>query len=128
MTYFYSASTRGFYIDSVNGEDIPGDCVEIPADQYASLFAAQAAGREIRPDDDGTPIAVERPQATGSQLAEMARTKRDQLLRVCDWTTLPDVPMDSATSAAWKTYRQALRDITGQATFPQSVTWPVAPA
>ncbi|MGA0926878.1 MAG: phage tail assembly chaperone [Burkholderiaceae bacterium] len=30
-------------------------------------------------------------------------------------------------SPAWASYRQALRDITGQAGFPYAVTWPTKP-
>jgi hypothetical protein len=53
------------------------------------------------------------------------RIKRNKLLTACDWTQVNDVSI--ATSQKWATYRQALRDITEQTTFPQNVTWPVAP-
>jgi V8-like Glu-specific endopeptidase len=53
------------------------------------------------------------------------RIKRNKLLTACDWTQVNDVPV--ATSAKWATYRQSLRDITQQTTFPENVTWPVAP-
>ena len=33
----------------------------------------------------------------------------------------------TADKAAWATYRQALRDITAQAGFPWTITWPDAP-
>ena len=36
------------------------------------------------------------------------RARRDKLLEQCDWMANSDVTM----SDAWKTYRQALRDIT----------------
>jgi len=56
--------------------------------------------------------------------AEQAiRNKRDQLLAETDWMALSDVTM----SAEMQSYRQALRDITGQAGFPYSVTWPTKP-
>lgn len=54
-----------------------------------------------------------------------ALTRRQQLLESSDWTQLPDVPM--ATRSAWSDYRQALRDITDQVGFPQSINWPVRP-
>lgn len=53
------------------------------------------------------------------------RGKRDELLRASDWTQLPDVPL--ATKQAWATYRQALRDITAQESYPFSVIWPTKP-
>ena len=51
------------------------------------------------------------------------RAKRDSLLQETDWMALSDVTM----SAEMTTYRQELRDITGQAGFPYSVTWPTKP-
>ncbi len=54
-----------------------------------------------------------------------ALIRRQQLLESSDWTQLPDVP--TANRSAWADYRQALRDITDQAGFPENVDWPVAP-
>ena len=51
------------------------------------------------------------------------RNKRDGLLAETDWVALSDVTM----SAEMQSYRQALRDITNQAGFPYSVTWPTKP-
>ena len=56
--------------------------------------------------------------------ASNARSKRNVLLAESDWTQVADATVDQA---AWATYRQALRDITDQGSFPESVTWPVAP-
>jgi len=56
--------------------------------------------------------------------AEDARSKRNTLLTASDWTQVADAPVDQA---AWATYRQALRDITAQAGFPETIDWPVAP-
>lgn len=50
------------------------------------------------------------------------RVLRDTLLAQCDWTQLPDVPLETKT--AWATYRQALRDITNQPGFPDVIEWP----
>lgn len=52
------------------------------------------------------------------------RSRRDSLLAACDWTQLPDVPIE--TKSAWAAYRQSLRDITSQ-TDPYSIIWPVSP-
>lgn len=53
------------------------------------------------------------------------RDERDSLLAECDWTQGADVPAE--ISDKWKPYRQALRDVTSQETFPESVTWPEKP-
>lgn len=52
------------------------------------------------------------------------RFERNRRLTACDWTQLPDAPVDAA---AWTTYRQALRDITTQAD-PFNIQWPTTPA
>lgn len=50
------------------------------------------------------------------------RPQRDQLLAASDWTQLPDAPLTGEQQAAWRDYRQALRDLpdTGG-------EWPVPP-
>tara|TARA_R110000851_G_C12922992_1_gene550511 strand:+ start:277 stop:789 length:513 start_codon:yes stop_codon:yes gene_type:complete len=52
------------------------------------------------------------------------RNQRDHLLSDTDWMALNDSP---AITTDWAAYRQALRDITGQAGFPNTVTWPTKP-
>jgi hypothetical protein len=52
------------------------------------------------------------------------REQRTRLLTESDWTQVADAPVDKT---AWATYRQGLRDITAQAGFPWSVTWPTKP-
>ena len=64
-----------------------------------------------------------------ARLAESIRTERDLRLRACDWTVLPDVTDANVPGDKdeWVTYRQALRDIPQQATFPGHFDWPVQP-
>lgn len=72
--------------------------------------------------------AMEAEWAAGAddRAAEEVRTKRDSLLAECDWTQVLDAPVDQI---AWATYRQALRDITKHANFPnlQDTDWPETP-
>lgn len=56
------------------------------------------------------------------------RADRDDRLRDCDWTTMPDAPLDDATKQAWATYRQALRDVPQDFSTPDEVVWPTPPA
>ena len=60
--------------------------------------------------------------------AEEARTERNKLLEESDWTQVLDAPIDSATREAYRTYRQALRDIPEQEGFPETITWPELPS
>ena len=55
--------------------------------------------------------------------------ERQSLLTLSDWTQLSDVAtiMTPEKLQEWKTYRQALRDIPLQTSFPNDVTWPTKP-
>lgn len=57
-------------------------------------------------------------------LAVTIRSTRDALLNETDWMAL----IDTGLPDDWKAYRQALRDVTDQAGFPENVTWPTKPA
>jgi len=59
-----------------------------------------------------------------AEQAANVRRQRTEMLKDCDWTQVAD---STADKTAWATYRQALRDITGQAGFPWTITWPDAP-
>tara|TARA_X000001382_G_C3111369_1_gene160023 strand:- start:13 stop:237 length:225 start_codon:yes stop_codon:yes gene_type:complete len=43
---------------------------------------------------------------------EALRIHRNKLLQESDWTVMPDSPLLDSKKTEWKTYRQALRDIT----------------
>lgn len=59
-----------------------------------------------------------------SRKAVEVRLERNAKIALTDWTQLSDALVDKAV---WATYRQALRDITSQAGFPWTITWPDAP-
>tara|TARA_Y100001937_G_C6975984_1_gene265513 strand:+ start:339 stop:563 length:225 start_codon:yes stop_codon:yes gene_type:complete len=66
------------------------------------------------------------------------REVRNRLLSESDWTVMPDSPLSDSKKTEWKTYRQALRDITKTANpkvsdeklrlDPSSVTFPTKPS
>jgi hypothetical protein len=56
--------------------------------------------------------------------AKLVRTSRNDKLKECDWTQITDATADKT---AWAVYRMTLRDITEQAGFPWTITWPDAP-
>ena len=74
---------------------------------------------------NGVAIVKPTPTFDPDAAAMQIRIKRNKLLAACDWTQLNDV--SASTSQKWAAYRQSLRDITGQQTFPENVVWPVAP-
>ena len=58
-----------------------------------------------------------------AQKWERVRIERNGKLKVTDWRASSDVTL----SDAWKTYRQALRDVPTQSD-PDSITWPTEPS
>ena len=67
-------------------------------------------------------IASRKAGASDRKASEI-REERNKLLEETDWMALSDVTI----SDEWKTYRQELRDITSQPTFPENITWPTKP-
>jgi hypothetical protein len=62
-------------------------------------------------------------KAAGIRSAQV-RYERDQMLASTDWTQLADAPVNKD---AWSAYRQALRDVTSQSSFPFNIVWPEKP-
>lgn len=122
--YYYNG--KGFLTEALHA-NIDKSLPKISEDEHTALFAMQAKGYTIQPDENGYPIAVPPSPATAEQLADEARTQRDTLLAACDWTQMPDSPLSSEQKAAWATYRQGLRDLTEQPGFPENINWPLAP-
>ena len=55
------------------------------------------------------------------------RIERDLLLEQSDWVVTMHKELGTNIPAAWKTYRQALRDITDTYTSLDDVVWPEKP-
>jgi len=52
------------------------------------------------------------------------RDDRNKRLADCDWTQLPDAPVDRTI---WAAYREELRNVPQQEGFPWNVIWPEQP-
>ena len=89
------------------------------------------------PEEEAEWDAMEAELAAGAndRAAEEVRTKRDKLLAECDWVTVKAVDQNAQDSLGiqvpqvWLNYRQALRDITSHANFPNltETDWPTKP-
>ena len=86
---------------------INGELVAFTAGEEAARDAEEAAWAAGQADRD----------------LEELREKRNTLLAETDWWASSDLTMTSAQTA----YRQALRDITDNATSLDDVTWPTKP-
>ena len=71
----------------------------------------------VTPDD-------EQKAAMDAEQAKRVRDDRNKRLADCDWTQLPDAPVDRDV---WAAYRQALRDVSLQPGFPWTIEWPEQP-
>lgn len=68
---------------------------------------------------------VEQPYSEKEAL-RLVREERTRRLYECDWTQLLDAPLTDAEKAAWREYRQQLRDL--MEIFQWNVTrWPRKP-
>ena len=96
------------------------------SDDLAGQIGAHALEGDYKYYVDIT-AEVEAAEALARPAQVMAglRAKRNALLAASDWTQLPDAP--TANVAAWRLYRQALRDLPQQTVYPDAPQWPTAP-
>lgn len=62
------------------------------------------------------------------RLTDEVLARRAALLRASDWVTLRALDQGQPLPPDWAAYRQALRDVTEQAEFPEKIDWPEAPS
>jgi hypothetical protein len=64
------------------------------------------------------------------------RIERNKRLAECDWTQIPNNPLTQQQQTVWANYRQALRDMPENTTFPmnekgyiieEQINWPEKP-
>ena len=69
------------------------------------------------------------PLADTSPRHALMFSMRDEALTNSDWTQMPDSPLTEEQKTSYATYRQALRDITSHANWPnlEESDWPVKP-
>ncbi len=95
---------------------------------YPLLFPKQVAEDNAKAEKEAAYQA-----GLDATAAKSVREERDLKLKECDWVAVKAVDQNAQDSlgiqipVVWVSYRQALRDITAQAGFPHSVTWPTKP-
>ncbi len=104
-----------------------GETVEAVVEMYSPVRYWEEIKTPVVPVNPGTSGSVVVPDPVVPTPAEQAIARRNTLLAESDWTQLPDVPLTAEQRTEWATYRQALRDITEQPGFPDSINWPVKP-
>lgn len=100
-------------------------CVEVNA-QYDFVTQIRSPAEFVLADNvvTATYTIWDKPDSqVYSEAADEALSERNRRLSATDWRFRSDL----TPSQAWVDYCQALRDITAQETFPQSVVWPTEP-
>jgi hypothetical protein len=119
------AASGEYKVVSRNGvtQDANGNWVEayVERDMFADYV-----------DEDGVTVtkASQEEAYTARKDAEAAtavRAERDKLIDSCDWMAIKAFEGGTTVGTDWATYRQALRDVTDQAGFPNKITWPTQP-
>jgi hypothetical protein len=104
------------FVDNTPNEEI----TSLPA--WASDKAAAMSTKLAEEDAEAEEARAYAESPEGK--AEAVRIERDRLIAETDWWASSDLTMSAEQIA----YRQALRDITNQDGFPDSVTFPTLPA
>jgi len=96
---------------------------------FRKVTGADANGSAIEsstPSDFGvtwSQVSAKKTELVNAEPMRLLRAERDRLIAETDWWAGSDHTM----TAAQTTYRQALRDITDNATSLDDVTWPTKP-
>jgi hypothetical protein len=119
------AASGEYKVVSRNGvtQDANGNWVQayVESDMFADYV-----------DEDGVTVtkASQEEAYTATKDAEAAtaaRATRDGLIASCDWMAIKAFEGGTTVSTEWATYRQALRDVSAQAGFPNTIVWPTQP-
>ena len=103
------------------------------ADEFGAMFrkvtGEDANGSAIESDNSSdfgvtwSQVETKQSELTAAEPLAALRAERNRRLAETDWLGNSDVTM----SAAWKTYRKALRDITEDYSSLDDVVWPDKP-
>ena len=109
------------YIDSEGRTFTYHQSGHIVSDLDGTHYHLKWDGSKIVRDDD----ALAEYQL--SQKWKTVRLQRDRYLNETDWIVTKAKEKNTNIPAAWKTYRQALRDVPSQLD-PDNITWPTKPS
>ena len=99
--------------------------------QWFTHYIAGPIFHDYVDEDGNTVTAAEQAKAycfaKDAEQAKRVREDRNKRLAECDWTQLPDAPLDADAKLAWALYRETLRMVPQQAGFPWGINWPPEP-
>tara|TARA_B100001029_G_scaffold16427_1_gene11005 strand:+ start:884 stop:1255 length:372 start_codon:yes stop_codon:yes gene_type:complete len=110
----------------------PNSSFAVKGDTYADIIWKSTEVTKPTETEVNNKIA----ELQNAEPMRLLRIERDQRLASCDWRVIMAKETGSNIPAAWKTYRQALRDLPASASPKlnsngdldySSVTWPTQP-
>tara|TARA_R100000388_G_C7159320_1_gene118403 strand:+ start:253 stop:624 length:372 start_codon:yes stop_codon:yes gene_type:complete len=110
----------------------PNSSFAVKGDTYADIIWKNTEVTKPTETEVNNKIA----ELQNAEPMRLLRIERDQRLASCDWRVVMAKETGSNIPAAWKTYRQALRDLPASASPKlnsngdldySSVTWPTQP-
>jgi len=113
-------NTREFFLPSYDPE------TQIP---FSSIEEAELSAKRLAQNPTSWMPFMSAEDRAAQVLALNSsdqRIKRNQLLADSDWTQMNDSPLSNEDKTSWATYRQSLRDITANESWPD-VTFPDTP-
>ena len=126
-----TVSKDGVAISGLSLSSLPADTWAVHWDSTTSKGDLEKTDLSVEEFTDFTPFesaiteydaAVVAPVAAQSK-EDAFRAERDNRLAQSDWMGLSDTTMPDA----WKTYRQALRDLPASTSDYDNVSWPTEP-
>lgn len=111
-----------------SGEDYEIHEVDVDVDELTA--SGHIEGNNYHLSWDGSSVSADDDAKATYQTAEKwkdIRSQRDALLSDTDWVVVKAKETGGNVSAAWKKYRQDLRDVPTQSD-PDKITWPTKPS
>ena len=140
-TWLESVTSGDPPVPDFSGEDyeiVETDELLSYVDSKGQTFSYQESGHIVSDFDgihyhlkwDGSKIIKDDDALAAYQLSQKWKTvrlQRDRYLNETDWIVTKAKETSTNIPAAWKTYRQALRDVPSQSD-PDNITWPTKPS
>ena len=127
----YAADENGnVIIESITELGIYEQAIEMFNNEKQRLEEVKKAEEEAKKaeEEEAQAEAIEAARDYWKEL----RYLRDEKLTECDWTQIADAPLTEEQKTAWRTYRQALRDLPANIEDPKPLVndinnpqWPV---
>jgi len=113
---------------SLTWDDFHGDSATIEVVNEGGVDRiASWKHKTVKQPSDSAINAITDKTILDEHNVKMLRMVRSMKLTETDWVVTMHKELGTNIPTAWKTYRQALRDITDDATSLDDVTWPEKP-